>query len=88
MLTSLFGVQLHNHSFLDRHIDIFTFRQGQDFARNGIAVQFQPVRRSTAANEFERAGDLDILLHLFFDTDLVADHDLEFQGDARRALSV
>src|SRR5215468_7563607 len=75
-LTSLFGVQLHNHSFLDRHIDIFAFRQSQDFASHRFTVEFQPVRRAAAADEFERACHLNIFLHLLLDGDFLSDGDL------------
>src|SRR5215471_2309934 len=75
-LTSLFGVQLHNHSFLDRHIDIFAFRQSQDFASHSFTVEFQPVRRAAADDEFERACYLNIFLHLLLDGDFLSDGDL------------
>src|SRR5690349_15200006 len=76
MLTSL-RIQLDDHSFLDRQINIFTFRHPGDSPCDVFAVEFEPMRGAPAADEIHGAHHLDILLHLFFDADLLAGDDLE-----------
>ena len=72
---NLFGVQLHDHSFLYRQVDVFAFRQAEDFSGHILAPQFQPMRSSPAAHQLERVHDLNILLHLLLDADLIALHE-------------
>src|SRR5437870_3852973 len=74
---NLLGIKLYNHSFLDRQVDIFALRQSQDSSGHGLAVQLQPVRGSTAANQLQGADDLNIFLHFFFHANLVPHGNLE-----------
>jgi len=75
-LRPLFRIKLYDHSFLDRHADVVALGYRQNLSGDGLGVQLQPMRSSTATHQLERAGDLNVLLHLLFDSDLLTDVDL------------
>src|SRR6476660_7483392 len=71
-MSPLLRVKFDDHSFLDRQVDVFALRHTDDSSSYALAVQFEPVRRSAAADEFHGADDLNILLHFFLHADLMA----------------
>src|SRR5205814_9395697 len=60
-----------------RSSDLFALGYRQDFSGDLFSVEFEPVRCSAAADQFQGSDNLNVFLHFLFDTDLLTDRDLE-----------
>ena len=73
----LLAVKFDDELLVDRQVDVFALRQGEDLAGEIVAVDVEPWTRALTAGEVLRLFEDDERLRAFADRDLVADLALE-----------